>query len=194
VTKENPIPRAVLWLRDQDSKLGKNIRYLKYKTPWDIDWISLRCRDNDQVMSIELNGKKVSITTDRYRKIGNELLIYVQDILLLQFCSKKDFNKILKVYESFGTCILTRYPDKSLDKVIDYCNKMDDQIVSMVNKLAEDGCKGIFDQVFRQMGGDNIRLDDRLGQRILFYKEITDRYKKNNSLYLQDMRNLKLLV
>ena len=194
MTKENPIPKAVLWLRDQDLKLGKHIRVSKYKTPWDIDWMALKCRDNNQIMSIELNGRKVLITTSRQSRIGKDLLIYVQDVLLFQFLSPKDMEKIMKVYEAFGTCILTHYPDKILDKILDYCNKMDEHIVSTVSKLAESGCRGIFDQLYKQMGGDSIRADDRLGQRVLYYKTITDMYKKDNNSYIQDMRNLKLLV
>jgi hypothetical protein len=192
--KVNPIPKAVLWLREQDHKLGKHVRSCKFKTPWDVDWISIKCRDNKDLLSYEINGRSISITASKQKRIGKEILVYVQDLLILQFCNPSDLEKILKAYEVFGTCVLTKYPDKSLDKVIDYCNKADDCIVDMVNKLTQAGMKNIFDQIVREMGGDSIRHDDKIGQRVLYYKEIVDRYKKDNSSYLQDMRNLKLLV
>lgn len=194
--KANPLPKAVLWLRDQDHKLGKHIRSSKYLMPWDIDWLSIKCRDSKiGLMQYEINGKNICLTTSKDQaRIGKQILIYVQDLMILQFCSPADLDKVLKAYEAFGLCLLTKFPDKSLDKVLDYCNKVDDLIVDMVNKLAEAGCKGIFEQVIKEIGGESIRSDDRLGQRLLYYKLITDRYKKDNSSYLQDMRNLKLLV
>lgn len=186
--------KSIQALRDKDRKASRHIRNTKYKTPWEIDSLRLRLRDREEFMPFTMNGRNVAILPNRkVRPPAGMVGIYIEDLLVYQFMEPSAFEKVMQVYMAFGVCALTGYPNKELDELIAYCEKMDEAIVDLAFQLREKKIVNIFHAVWVEMGGDSIREDDRLGQRIGYYKEILSRFKKNNNEYQKELDDLKLM-
>lgn len=187
------LQKTVLWLRDKDRKLSRDLRYSKYKTPWDIDWMRLQLKDMDCPMPYTLNGVEIMIVPNKnVTGPKNIPLVDLADIMVFQFLPPGDLNKIWNLYRAFGQLVLTKFPDKSLDLILDYCNKMDTTIIDIVNRCKDQKITGIFEAIWKQMGGLQIREDDVLGKRIEFYKEVVFRYKQDPIKYEFEFKDLGL--
>lgn len=188
------LKKGVAVLREKEKRAARYIRKTKYKIPWDIDWLKLSLRDHRDGMPFSINGIDVILLPNKLTSPpGKEIGIYIEDFMLFQFTPPQDLEKILQVYRAFGTCIISRFPDKELDELIHYCNKVDEQIVDFAHKCSEAKISNIFEKVWKEMGGDAIRQDDRLGKRIEYYKEILFRFKKNRKEFEVEINDLKLL-
>lgn len=188
------IRKATQWLREKDRSLSKSIRYSKFKTPWEIEWMKLKCRDNNLPMPFIIHGKEVLLIANNKVDVpSGSIAIDISDFMVFQFVTKEGLEKVFQVYKVFGKCILNEFPDKQLDALIKYCNSMDGFILESANKCKEKNVIGIFEKIWKEMGSENIREDDLLGKRIQYYKEILDRYKKDKNSYLQEINDLKLL-
>lgn len=181
-------------LREKDRRQSASIGFSKFKTPWDIEWIKLDMKDMSEPISHRFNDFEIFLLPSRAVKAPmGSVGIYIEDFFVLQFLSAKDFEIIFDVYKKMGQLLLSRFPDKNLDKIINYCNKMDDCIVDFAKSCREKGITNIFDKAWREMGGDVIPSQDRLGNRVKYFREIVLRYKKEQDKYRQEMNDIKLL-
>jgi len=188
------IKECTLSLRERDRKFYKTVKANKYKSPWDIDWMRLKLRDNKDGMPFTVNGVDILLLPNSKVEVPKgQVGIDIADFLVFQFLSPADLGKIMQAYKVFGVCTLTKFPDKSLDSLIDYCSKMDAAIVDAANKCKEKKIVNIFEKIWKEMGGEMIRPDDLLGKRIEYYKDIVARYKKTPTEYEKEIKELKLL-
>lgn len=191
-TPDDLIKKAVLWLREADKVLSLPIRDTKYKMPWDLDWIRLKWRDRREDLPMQLFGREIVVTGDPKTRADKKPVVDIGDLMLFQFIPKDGFDFIMNTYAAFGRLSLVRIDDKHLDKLYGYAEKMDNKIMAAVKRLQERGVRNIFHLLRKEMGGDAIRSDDRLGQRLRYYCEIIDRYKNDKANYSNDLLKLKI--
>ncbi len=194
-TPQESLRKATLWLRDQDAKFSKAVRFSKFKTPWELDQLRLDWRDRKELIPSQLYGREIFLTGDRKFKSDKPKVpvVDIGDMMVLQFLPQKDLDFVLNVYEAFGRLALTKFTDSQLDVLVSYCNKMDEKIVAAFKKLQAAGVKDICSLLWKEMGGELIRQDDRLGNRVGFYANMVSRYKADREAYLPDMVRIKLL-
>jgi len=193
-TPQETMRKAALWLRGEDKKFSKAIRFSKYKTPWDLDDIRLQWRDKKELIPASVYGREVMLTGDPKMKSSDKIpLVDIGDMLLLQFIPPKDLDFVLTVYENFGRLMVVNLSDRGLDPLVEYCNKMDGRIVTAFKKLEAAGIKDICSLLWKELGGASIRSDDRLGKRVCFYANMVSRYRADREGYHPDMVRIKLL-
>jgi len=163
---DNLIQEAVKKLRVTEYGLSKSFRYTKYRIPWEIE--ELREKKETLKIPAEVYGKEITITSDEtYKRSENEIVVDIEDWYFLQFLSPKDFEYMIMVYRIFGGKIV-KYPDKEYEDMIKYCKKMDQLIVAFYLELRKRGYRGVIESLWKEMGGELIRPDDRLGRRMTF--------------------------
>lgn len=158
------IQKAVKNLRAVEFGLSKDFRYTKYRTPWEIE--ELREKKETVKLPEDVYGKAITITSDGdYKRSESEIVVEVEDWYFLQFLSPKDLDYMLGVYRIFGGKIV-KFPDKEMNSMILYCRKMDKLIVDFYLELRKRGHRGVIQSLWKEMGGELIRPDDRLGRRM----------------------------
>jgi hypothetical protein len=139
-----------------------------------------------------LFGREIVVSGDiNYKDEKGRLVVDISDIVILQFAKQEHIDEIFKVYEVFRARI-AKWPDPELDKIIDYCNRMDDKIREAFWKL-KNSEKDIFLKMWNEMGGDCIPKEDRLGRRICFIKDLVEGFKEDRKKYAPYLINLGLL-
>jgi hypothetical protein len=196
VDETSKVREAVLWLREQDRRIYSLPPASKYYIPWELDYIRVLWREEKCPIPSELFGHKILLTGNKkeFKKSQDEILIYIEDLLVLQFMPKDSFDRIMAVYGVFGKCRILRIDgDKELDKLIKYCNSMDAKIVEACDKLRAAGVRDIFDKMWTEVGGDLVRDTDRLGNRIGYFRGVVNSWRDNKPEWNDEMLRLGLL-
>lgn len=190
------VRKCVAWLRDQDKRLYDLPTATKYYLQWDLDDIRYMWRNETSQIPFNLFGHDIYLTGDKKqinRKPGT-ILMYIDDLLVMQFFPQKSFDELMTVYTVFGKCRLIKIDgDKELDKLNKYCSEMDKKISDGCERLRQAGVRDIFDKLWLEFGGKLIKPTDRLGNRIAYYRTIVNEWRQNKEEWNDEMLRLGLL-
>jgi len=168
-------------LRAKEISVSRKYVFTKWVTPWEADDFEFRARDAQIVFDSTLSDMPIVITGDPSYEDKDKVVVYARDIVVLQFAGKEMIDSVLKVYKTFGKVRLGDFRNPDLDKVVAYCNEIDNTILKEFNELRSQpkGVRDVFSKIWHELGGDKIRPEDRLGQRIKYYKNLIAAFQKD---------------
>lgn len=190
------IKKAAKHIRLKQHQLEKKLSdgYCKWCTPWDADDYRLRWKDVAVSIDSSVLGAQVVVTGDRGYKDDKRIVIDVGEIVYLQFVPRDSLKPILETYRQFGRPIMADFTAPGLDEVINFCNKMDKEINVVQHKLRNEyKVRDVFQKLYREMGGDVVGDDDKVGKRIKYFADLVENYRQDKVQWKAEIQRHKLL-
>lgn len=197
---DDRVRKSVIALRRAEHKANNLPVNTHYFLPWDADELRLVWRDDSRTWPLEIaEGVTVIVSGDPgYIDPDGRCVVDHGDLLFLQFFGEEDCRTFVKIRSQFRAQIrsvgaISKH-DEAINPLVEYCNKVDAAISHEAVELAKEGVPQIFDRMEKELGGSKIQKDDRLGQRVRYFKNVVERYRKDKDVWFFEMRRLGLKV
>lgn len=193
--EEQKIESICKALREKDKNMRRRNRHVETKrlTYWDADDFVLKHPD-EVVCLNKTDGAQtdtVAIAAKR-PEVQGAVNLTPNEIVDLQFVSGEMFAKIKLVNAEIGVEGITHEED-GLAEIKRYCEKMDELIVEAAKKLKEHKVKNIFEKLCEAMVGKEPQSHDRLGKRVVYFKELMTRYRADKEKYRDTLKKVGLI-
>jgi len=209
---ENPVCSDEINLKKQEDRVRQSVHRIRdaevknygilpsslFLTPWDVDEFNLLWDDTKLPFSIDFYGQQLLVSPDTsFKDPEGCAVVTPRSLFYLQFVNQNSAETILRMIKIFrGQISSVSEYSKSLgqmDKIVNFCNKLDKVISREARELASEKIVGIFDKMVKEMGGDTILPTDRVANRVKYFLKISDRFKKDRARWQSEMLRLGLL-
>lgn len=194
IDEQKEISEATKALRHKERLVFKKHSFGNYLTYWDSDEYCLLADYKPVLMRIPDKNTEIIISAKfGYTDKDGRLVVHASQVVELQFAMKEHIEAILLTHKEMGGVTLGDMSSPGLNDMNEYCVKMDKIIAETAKELGAKGVKNIFEKIWKQMGGVAIPDTDRLAKRIVYFKDITSRYRVDKDRWRVEMKRLYLI-
>lgn len=189
------VDSVCLAIRDKDKNMKRRNKLdQKRLTYWDAEDLALRFPR----VVFPLNNSRVLpegtiwIGSDHRPERSGGICVTASELVELQFATTDLFSAIKIVADEIGVEGIVSEAD-AIEEMRRYCTTMDEAIVSAAKALKQHKVKDIFEKMSQVLVGKEPKPEDKLGRRVIFYRDLVLKYREDKEKYRPELKRLGVL-